>query len=280
MDNIRSILVHLDAGRHMAARLAFARTLAAQHEARLRALFAVTPRFVPVPLPLDAGGVPGAPLLGEVDPAQRRLAKAHFERTASGAGWPVEWDELADEPPAHGFARHALISDLLILGQHDPDDEQAFDVSRDFIASVLLACGKPAIVVPSRERAAFERAGCVLVAWQPTRESARALDAAQPLLQRAHEVHVVHWAEGTPPSGAAPQDVVEHLSLHGVEPVQCHQGPPPSDAGRALLELADAVGADVLVMGCYGHSRARELVLGGATRTVLRDMRLPVLMAH
>ena len=72
----------------------------------------------------------------------------------------------------------------------------------------------------------------------------------------------------------------DHLRQHGVVVARHHSGGVPSHPGAALLRLAADVGADLLAMGCYGHSRARELVFGGASRTVLDDMRLPVLMAH
>ena len=86
-------------------------------------------------------------------------------------------------------------------------------------------------------------------------------------------------APGAPP--AAADSLEGYLRLHGVAaPIQRHGAVASSSAGDGLLSLAADVGADLLVMGCYGHSRARELVLGGASRTVLKSMTLPVLMAH
>ena len=269
MDAIRSILVHQDAGRHSLRRLVLARTLAAQHEARLRALFAVAPR---VP-----GSLPPPPADEAVDASHRREARARFERAASGAGWPMEWRELAGGPPAAGFAREALHADLLVLGQRDPHDIDAMDLPADFVEAVLAASGKPALVVPHVEQAPFEGFGCVLVAWQPSREAALAMSAALPLLQRAREVHLASLGED---AARGQEDVLEHLRLHAVDGVQAHAGPAPADAGEALLALAGGLGADLLVMGCYGHGRARELVLGGASRTVLHEMQIPVLMAH
>ncbi|HET7867741.1 MAG TPA: universal stress protein [Burkholderiaceae bacterium] len=280
MSPIRSLLVHLDAGWHSMERLALARTLAAQHESRLRALLALEPRFVPLPLPMEAGGLPAAPLLDEVDTRHRMLAKARFDRAVSGAGWPVQWCELGDEPPIPGFASQALHADLVVLGQHDRDDADAFDVPSDFVPSVVVASGRPALVVPRHASEPFQGFGTVLVAWQACREAARALDAALPLLQGAREVHVVTWSDDDAGLVLQQQEVADHLALHGVHGVRCHRGQVPLDAGTALLTLCEGLGADLLVMGCYGHSRARELVLGGASRTVLRDARLPVLMAH
>lgn len=279
MSPLRSLLVHMDAGWHSMERLALARTLAAQHESRLRALLALEPRFVPLPLPLEAG-LPAVPLMDEVDTRHRLLAKGRFDRAVSGAGWPVQWHELGDEPPIPGFVRHALHADLLVLGQHDRDDADAFDVPSDFVQSVLMDSGRPALVVPRSQPPQFEGFGVVLVAWQASREAARALDAALPLLQQAREVHLVTWSDDDTALPRQQQEVADYLALHGVHGVQYHLGPLPPDTGAALLSLCEGLGADLLVMGCYGHSRARELVLGGTSRTVLRDARLPVLMAH
>ncbi len=261
-------------------RLALARTLAAQHESRLRALLALEPRFVPLPLPLEAGGLPAAPLLDEVDARHRMLAKARFDRAVSGAGWPVQWSELGDKPPIPGFTSQALHADMLVLGQRDRDDADAFDVPPDFVQSVIVASGRPALVVPHHTPESFEGFGTVLVAWQARREAARALEAALPLLQQAREVHMVTWSEDDAGLPLQQQEVVDHLALHGVHGVRCHRGEVPKDAGIALLSMSEGLGADLLVMGCYGHSRAHELLLGGASRTVLRDARLPVLMVH
>jgi nucleotide-binding universal stress UspA family protein len=279
MDALRSLLVHMDAGRASAQRLALARVLAARHEARLQALFAVVPRFVPVPLPLDSSIATG-PLLDEIDAEHRRRARAGFEQAASGPGWPMQWLELAGGPPVPGFVQQALHADLLVLGQHDASDADTFDVPPDFAESVIVASGRPALVVPPGDYTSFDGFGSVLLAWQATREAARALEASVPLLQRAREVHVVTWGDDDALLSRQHEDLQDDLRLHGVIGAQWHRGPVPADAGAALLALAQGLGADLLVMGCYGHSRARELVLGGASRTVLRHAELPVLMAH
>lgn len=277
MDSLRSILVHVDGGTHTAARLEFARALAAWHEARLSALFAVALRFVPLPV---GHGALNMPLLEEIDPGTRERVKGCFNRTAATPGWPVQWDEIVDGDPIAGFSRRALHADLLVLGQYDPQDATALDVPRDFVESVLVSSGTPALVVPRSHRGDDVAPGCLLVAWQPTREAACAVKAALPLLQSAREVHLVNWSEDATAQRRCLDDLGDYLRLHGVDNVEPHGGVRPAGTGDALLELACGVGADWLVMGCYGHARARELVLGGASRTVLRDAPLPVFMAH
>lgn len=277
MDNLRSLLVHVDGGVHAATRLEFARALAARHEARLSALFAVALRFVPLPV---GHGALDMPLLDEIDPGTQQRARACFDRMAAASGWPLQWDEIVDGDPVSGFSHRALHADMLVLGQHDPQDGAALDVPRDFVESVLMTSGTPALVVPCGHHSDNADTACILVAWQPTREAASAVKAALPLLQRAQEVHLVNWSDDDLAHRRGLDDLSDFLRLHGIENVERHGGTRPARTGDALLKLACGVGADLLVMGCYGHTRARELVLGGASRTVLREATLPVLMAH
>ena len=101
-----------------------------------------------------------------------------------------------------------------------------------------------------------------------------------PWLRIARRVQVLEAVSDAAPHHAGDLDIVQFLHLHGIESTLHRDHAAPADAGEVLLSFAGAVGADLLVMGCYGHHRARELVLGGATRTVLRAMTMPVLMAH
>lgn len=277
MSTLRSLLVHLDGTARTETRLRVAHQLASDHQAALTALFAVTPRYLPL-LPL-AGGVPPMQLPADIDPDHRARARLLFT-AAQDAGTPdSHWDELHGEPLAGAFARRALLCDLLLLGQRDPADAAGFDVPADFVESVLIDSGRPALVVPYAGEATA-RPRTVLVAWKPTRESARAVSAALPFLARARHVHVVC---GDAPGRGVDEALVRlgrYLRQHGIESLHEHRHLPHGDAGNGLLSLAADVGAEMLVMGCYGHSRARELVLGGATRTVLESMTLPVLMAH
>jgi nucleotide-binding universal stress UspA family protein len=151
----------------------------------------------------------------------------------------------------------------------------------DFVESVVIASGKPALVIPTI-RLAEPVGRVVLVAWKETREAARAVSAALPLLQKAGKVHVAIWED---PSSVkelaqAPLDIAQSLRAHGVEAEVHRHGPASREVGEFLLSRATDLSADLIVMGCYGHGRAREWVLGGASRTVLQSMTVPVLMAH
>ena len=279
MSSLRSLLLHLDASPRSAVRLALARDVAARHDATVTALFGVAPTLLDVSL-ASADGPAGVALLFEQLSAKRRDdARRLFDRPDFAATPPMIWRELSGQPLVAGVTRHALCSDLLVLGQHDGDDLQALGVPSDFVASVLVASGKPALVVPYA--GAFATLGrAVLIAWKPTREAARAVSAALPLLGQAQSIHITAELDPDAQAGGT-SDLEAYLRLHGVAArIERHAAIPADAAGDMLLSLAAYVGADLLVMGCYGHSRARELVLGGASRTVLKSMTVPVLMAH
>ena len=123
----------------------------------------------------------------------------------------------------------------------------------------------------------------VLVAWNARREAARAVFDALPLLQQAQEVKVI-WVnpqdEGGVASDVPAGDICAALARHGVKCEATEVARPQTNVGRTLLMRAAEYGSDLLVMGCYGHSRLREFVLGGASRHVLDHMTIPVLMSH
>jgi nucleotide-binding universal stress UspA family protein len=276
---LTQLLVHLDATAHTSQRLAVARAIAQGQGAALTALYAVTPALVEIPFAPDAG--PNvAQVLCELDDERRAKAHAGFER-ANLNGLRAAWAEVRDYPIVPAVARQALYADLLVLGQHDGSDPASTGVPSDFVESVLAASGKPALVLPYTG-ASGSLGETVLVAWKPTREAARALSAAVPLLQRAQRVHIVSWArdEDENISGDG-LDLDGYLKLRGIEPIWHREGGgEPDSLGDLLLSRAADLSADLLVMGCYGHSRAREWVLGGTSRTILQSMTLPVLMAH
>lgn len=277
MSSLRTILVHLDAGPHGAARLRAARRVAARHGASVAALYAATPAFMAMPMDLAAAAASAAvDALISIDEGRMQAARRSFDEVCSEPGPAVEWRE-AREMPVDPVVRQAYYADLLVLGQDDPSNLDN-GVPGDFVQGVLMNSCKPALVVPYIDADA-PIGDRVLIAWKESPEAAHAVTAALPLLRRAAQVHV---ACGTDEDGrAAPADrLLAYLRQHDVQAEAHRFQSAASDAGERLLSLAADVSADLLVMGCYGHSRARELVLGGATRTVLRSMTLPVLMSH
>ena len=279
MSALRSILLHIDASPRSGKRLSLAHALAAQHDARVTALYASTPTAFSLPFIMAQGAEEVLPMLQQFDIDYRDNAKALFDRSESTATQAFVWREIPDGPVIPGVAGHALCADLLILGQHDASDPLTFGVPSDFVPSVLLASGRPALVVPCVDiGTTFGQQ--VLIAWKPTRESAHAVTAAIPFLRHSKRIHLTIADDSGATAGQATA-LEDYLRLHGVQaPLQRHSSVSEETSGDGLLSLAADVGADLLVMGCYGHSRVRELVLGGASRTVLKSMTLPVLMAH
>jgi len=279
MSSLRTILLHIDASPRSVQRLALAHALAARYGARVTALYASTPTALTLPFVMGHGAAEMLPVLQQLDIDYRDNIKALFDRAEADATAPLLWNELREARLVPAFARQALCADLLILGQHDASDPLTVGVPSDFIPSVLIASGRPALVVPYVGLGtAFGED--VLIAWKPTRECAHAVSAAIPFLQQTRRIHLA-IADDADSVGDQARALEDYLRLHGVEaPIQRRAAVPSGEPGEGLLSLAADAGADLLVMGCYGHSRTRELVLGGATRTVLQSMTLPVLMAH
>lgn len=282
MNPVRSIAVHLDGSPRAALRLRIARELARRHDAEITAVLGVAPAFSDLPLAYGAGA-DAARIIEKLDEDRRLRARSLFEDECDRPGPQLRWAELEGLSPIDGFVQHGLLADLLVLGQHDANDRLAFGVPPDFVESVIAGSGRPALVVPSvGEFTGVD--GTALIAWKPTRESVRAVVGALPLLRCARQIHVLRALEdedvGRPVPSAALPTLDRFLRSHGVlAPIESHGGL-RAQVGETLLSLAADLGADLLVMGCYGHSRTREWLLGGATRTVLRSMTLPVLMAH
>lgn len=275
---IKQLLVHLDATAHSARRLEVACSIAKANGAAVTALYAVTPAALALPFVPEAGPSV-ATLLADVDEQRRASALAAFDKARPTLGVPLTWAEVGDAPMMPAFSRQALYADLLVLGQHDPSDAAA-GVPGDFPEAVMATSGKPALVLPYAQSPAAV-GETVVLAWKPTRESARALMAAIPLLQRARRVHVLSWPTGEDDIRGDRLDLDGYLKARGIEPLWHREGGgEPGFLGELLLSRAFDLDADLLVMGCYGHSRAREWVLGGTSRTVLQSMTLPVLMAH
>ena len=274
--DIRCIVVHLDGPERAQERLLLARQLAVEHGAALRVHYAaVTPSEL-VPIAGESAAlVMEAALAMEEDRRQR--AHDAFKVVLREPGPSANWSLSGGLEPAREFAHAAMYGDLMVLGQHDPS-AAGFGAPADFVEAVLAQSGRPALVVPCVGPApgAFST---VAVAWKETPEAARAVVAALPFLRRAASVHILAW--GAEPQGGHLPRLAQYLALHGVLAERHHE--PPEDAanlGESILSRCDDLSADLLVMGCYGHGRAREWAVGGASRTMLLSMTLPVLMTH
>jgi len=268
----KDILVTLDGGKGDAARLELAVFLARRWQAHLIGLHV---RAV-VPLPEFIMAEYG----GQISQLQEQyadetaaVAKGHFDAATANSGLSLEWREPSGLPHQL-IPQHARYADLTVIGQDDVD----FDDGDPLVDLVILQAGRPVLVVPSVGR--YPEIGkVVMVAWNASRESSRAVADAMPLLRQAKQVRLLSingQEEGDLPGA----DIAAHLARHGVPVVTDSLRADDLSVGPVLLSrLADA-DADLLVMGAYGHSRLRELVLGGATRQILKQMTVPVLFSH
>lgn len=274
----KTILVHLDSGKRIAERIAVARQLADTFEAHLTGLFALSAPRIPAYALAEAG-----PIVVEAEARYRaeaaRQVEAAFNAATANRGWDGEFRASTRDALAAALLS-ARYADLVIAGQREPDDSTGIDSS--FAEELVLGAGRPVLFVPYAGH--FGEVGRrVLVAWNTGREAARAVTDALPLLARASTVQVVAF---DPRSGGADHgdipgaDIGLVLARHGVKVSVAQQRSEEVDVGNQILSRAADLQADLIVMGAYGHSRLRELVLGGVTRTLLETMTVPVLMSH
>jgi nucleotide-binding universal stress UspA family protein len=282
----KDILVHLDNGPRSAVRLGIAAGLARRSAAQLTAVYVVdipsAEFFYGAAMPLAAGGAERvvdqirAEAIAAAEPVE-----AGFRELLRREGLEGGWRLVEGNLPAT-VALHARYADLTVLGQANPYEHRD-GLGLDAVAvATVMSSGRPVLAVPFAGD--FPTLGeHVLVAWNASREAARAVNDALPLLREAKAVTVlaVNPRRGVNGHGDVPAaDIALHLARHGVRAEAAHTVATDIPEGEALLSYAADIGADLIVCGAYGHSRARELVFGGVTRTLLAEMTAPVFLSH
>ena len=282
---LKDLLVHVDGTRGHEARLRIAAELARRNEAHLTGLFVIEPVNVAGVFSPGGADVAQTEILQAIqeqhEKARRALAErlgATFRARIDAAGILGEW-RVTQGDPSERVTLHGRYADLVILGQSDPD---APSLGPAVPEAVLLGSGRPALVVPyiGADRPIGHR---VLVAWNGSREAARAVNDAVPLVAPGGRMTVlaINPARGVAGDGDLPAaDMAHHLARHGIAAEAAHTVAEDIAIGDLILSRAADMGADLIVMGGYGHSRAREFVLGGATRALLGHMTIPVLFSH
>jgi nucleotide-binding universal stress UspA family protein len=185
-----------------------------------------------------------------------------------------------EQDPVESLVAQGRSCDLLVMSQNDP--EAPIDApDRDIAQQVMMRVGRPVLALPFI--GTFQEVGRnVVIAWKDTRESTRAVHDALPLLRKARSVHLMCFerpSDSRHVTRLQLNDLRKWLERHGIE-AQLHQEAVRSGIGDKLLSRACDLGADLIVMGGYGHSRMTEFVLGGVTRTLLAHMTVPVLFSH
>ncbi len=274
-----TILVHTNASARSDERVQLAAAIAREHGAHL---VGVAPTGLAEIRP-EWGGAEVGYYYAEIQRRQRERATevaARFDAQVRALGVDAFEHRIAEDEDAYAIALQARYADLVVIGQADPSDPTIGTVP-NFVEQVLVDSGRPVLIVPSAGHYGATGRN-VLLAWSASRESARAVVDALPFLRKAKLVRVV-IVDGTPTPeghGAEPgADIAVYLARHGVT-VEVSREPGTGDVAGTLLSRACDYGSDLLVMGGYGHSRFREMLLGGVTRSILDSMTLPVLMSH
>lgn len=217
----------------------------------------------------------------KLDEQARRSEGAFQQYTQAVLGDKAEF-RRADQDSLSAVVVNARYADLVVIGQRDPEEPNT-GVPGSIVERAVLAVGRPMLVVPYYANAYPNLGRNVLVAWNGSRESVRAINDAMPLLQRAERVVVmaVNPNGGRRDHGEMPgADLALYLARHDVKVEARASVALEIGAGDELLARASDMGIDLLVMGAYGHSRLQELVMGGVTQTMMEHMTVPVLMSH
>jgi nucleotide-binding universal stress UspA family protein len=273
----KTILVHLNDSRRVENVLEPAARLAARFNSHLIGLHVCS--AVPAsPIPMATSA------LGQIVAAERKNSEAiaeAFKRMTKGQPYVAEWQlqKVSHLNLASVVMERGRAANLIVAGQTDSD----WDLSpvMDFPEHLALESGRPVLVIPYAGR--YPTIGRrVMIAWKASRESARAVFDALPLLFEAEAVHILEIKQrGDDASTLAPDtSIAASLARHGIKPEVRTSVAPDISVGDEILSRAADLDADLLVMGAYGHSRFRELVFGGTTRHIAKHMTLPTLFSH
>jgi nucleotide-binding universal stress UspA family protein len=278
---LKNILLHMDATDRCEERLHLAGDLAQRNDAHLSGLFVIREPFYPVYA--DGAYFPQDMIdnweKDEKEDAEK--AEKTFQEFVEAEGIHGEW-RSEQGPLGQVVSRHARYADLTIVGKGGMDDPKHYP--DPFLAEdVVMESGRPVLVVPNAGHfAGFGKR--VLVCWNASREAVRAINDAMPLLQLADKVTVLVVNPEKPSSGdhgdIPSADIALYLARHGVKAEATSVKSNQSDVGGIILSRAFDADADMIVAGAYGHSRTREWILGGVTKTLLHETTVPAFMSH
>jgi nucleotide-binding universal stress UspA family protein len=277
----RSLLVLLDQNPLCAERVQVAVRLARDLDCHLVGLAPTGLIDMPITVGAAASLDELAALAWDTMRDQAEQAVGRFRSVCHAAG-VKSFEAVVDEDEfARSFVRHAHCSDLSLLTQADPGSADHRSV-QDLVEQVVLNSARPTLVLPYAGH--FETIGTTaMVAWDDSREAARALSDALPLLRKAKQVEVVAWNEagaGADESLNPRLDALHRWLMWQGVACELHVETTQIDIAEAMLSRAADMSADLIVMGAYGHARWAERMLGGATRGLLASMTAPVLMSH
>jgi len=285
---LRDLLVYVDQTEGALSRLRLAADLARRHDSRLTALFVreLSQTQLDLRKKAELGLASGENLdrlyrgiESSIEEAAGRL-HALCKTLGREHGIEIEWRDV-DGAALAVVPEHARYADLCVLGPNEANDGAS--VGYTFSEQLLFVTGRPLVFVPSS--GSFKTLGRhIVVGWNASRPATRAVSDALPLIERAEQTTVItiDSADFADRDGAPAADrLVAHLKRHGaaVEAVKLKDIPAGSIAA-ALQAEANALGADLIVTGAYGHPKIWERLVGGVTRDLLDRMNFPILMSH
>jgi nucleotide-binding universal stress UspA family protein len=275
---IKDLVVNLAVGDSRGDPGAYAVSVAEAFGAHVAAIAFAHDPIIPATL---MGGVPADFIESQRAEAEAAASAAisRFDETARRVGVSAESRLLAASiaEASDQFGRITRRFDLAVVGQAEPEKASPEELIAE---SALFAGGRPVLVVPYIQKAGLEL-GKVLVCWDGSRAAARAAGDALPFLSRADEIEVLIVAGERDKGDEIPgADIGQHLARHGLKVDVKRIVAGDSNVANTILSYVADCGADLIVMGGYGHSRLREFILGGVTRGILEAMTVPTLMSH
>ncbi len=280
---ISTILVSLNETDQIDVLLKVTAGLASKHDAHVIGLYAIPAVYVrPVIYTYVTADIidTGSSFFDR----RAEIAEQKFNQAMKKEGFRGEWRKVDGRTHlvSSAVVEHGRMVDLIVVSQGSLDSDNGSEI--DFADRVVLEGGRPVLLVPTS--GTFDVvAQNVVIGWNATRESARAAFDAVALMGKGSKAHIV-WVDselqeqeeaGQALPGA---ELAASFARHGVETFSEPVATPGLEPVDALLTRVFDVGADMLVMGAYGHSRMREFIFGGSTRKVLDQMTVPVLMSH
>lgn len=278
--SIKDILVICDAGEANDYRVETAMLLAKVYQAHVTGI-----HFVPYPvIPVYGGSYPDAIPYLSADQMMQSESTANalcekFKKKSAELKIPSEW-KVIDGVDVRYIIDNARYADIVIVPQGYSRYGEDYTQKIDDYLSIHL--GRPLLVIPDLKKV-FTLPKRVIIAWNESHEAARAVHDAMPLLQYAEQIQVVSVASSTKKEKEFmiyDNDLRKHLSHHGIEVEVASLDPSTKGTGKTILEGALEYDADLIVMGAYGHTRLKEIVLGGATKYLLNNTTIPLFLSH
>lgn len=277
---LKRIALHIEKDKACETRTWVATTLAKSFQAELIGVY-VAP--LPFQYAYENALIPNA--VHEVVRRQldeeRARCREEFEHRAARAGVAAQW-RAPHGPPEETLALHVRCTDLLITSQTDDQNTDSV-IAPYLLESIIMTAGRPVLVIPyaGLDYTVGKR---ILFCWDHGREAARALSDAAPFLAKAEEIFALTLdtkSEEMRRRETVADDLHAYFDAQGyAKPQTVIRDTADVGIGNAILNAASDYGCDMIVMGLYGHSRAREWVLGGASREILNSMTMPVLFSH